>query len=160
MATYDSRVFLGSSGGTAMLDREARARRQAPPQAILRRSPGLRGGNCARRGLHSTTKEEGDWASTSGEETDCTLPEREVSVFQISTASCEQPFCLARGRSTTDWNWPSTRASAKQRAEWAKAMRRLWRTTTGGWQTESHDPHPHRHRESNDRLFNGFFTRQ
>ena len=30
-----------------MLNRDARARRQAPPRATLRRSLGLRGGNCA-----------------------------------------------------------------------------------------------------------------
>ena len=37
-----------------------RVRRQAPPRATLRRSLGLRGGNCAGRRLDSTTKEEGD----------------------------------------------------------------------------------------------------
>ena len=90
MVTYDSCVFLGSSGGTAMLSREGRARRQAPPQAILRRSLGLRGGHCASRRLDSTTKEEDDWASTGGEEADWTLPEGEFFVFQINTASCEE----------------------------------------------------------------------
>ena len=54
-----ARLFLGSSGGAAMLNRDARARRQAPPRATLRRSLGLRGGNCAGRRLDSTTKEEG-----------------------------------------------------------------------------------------------------
>ena len=63
-------AFLGSSGGAAMLNRDARARRQAPPRATLRRSLGLRGGNCAGRRLDSTTKEEEDWPSTDGEETD------------------------------------------------------------------------------------------
>ena len=70
MVTYDSRVSLGSSGGAAMLNWDARARRQAPPRATLRRSVGLRGGDCAGRRLDSTTKEEGDWPSTGGEETD------------------------------------------------------------------------------------------
>ena len=70
MVTYDSRVFLGSSGGAAMLHRGARARRQTPPRATLRRSLGLRGGDCAGRMLDSTTKEEGNWSSTGGEETD------------------------------------------------------------------------------------------
>ena len=60
MVTYDSRVFLSSGGGAATLNRDARARRQAPPRATLRRSLGLRGGNCAGRRLDSTTKEEGD----------------------------------------------------------------------------------------------------
>ena len=59
-----------------MLNRDARARRQAPPRATLRRSLGLRGGECAGRRLDSTTKEEGDWPSTGGDETDGTLPER------------------------------------------------------------------------------------
>ena len=59
-----------------MLNRDARARRQAPPRATLRRSLGLRGRKCAGRRLDST-KEEGDWPSTGGEETDSTLPERE-----------------------------------------------------------------------------------
>ena len=54
------RVCLGSSGGAATLHRDARARRQAPPRATLRRSLGLSGGNCAGRRLDSTTKEEGD----------------------------------------------------------------------------------------------------
>ena len=65
-----------------MLNRDARARRQAPPRATLRRSLGLRGGDCAGRRLDSTTKEEGDWSSTGGEETDCTLPEREILFFR------------------------------------------------------------------------------
>ena len=39
-------------------------------RATLHRSLGLRGGNCAGRRLDSTTKEEGDWPSTGGEETD------------------------------------------------------------------------------------------
>ena len=60
MVTYDLRVFLGSSGEAAMLNRDARARSQAPPRATLRRSLGLSGGNCADRRLDSTTKEEGD----------------------------------------------------------------------------------------------------
>ena len=68
MVTNDSRAFLGSSGGAAMRTRNARARRQA--QVTLRPSLGLREGNCARRRLDSTTKEEGDWPSTGGEETD------------------------------------------------------------------------------------------
>ena len=68
--TYDSRVFLGSSGGAAMLDRDARSRRQAPPRATLRRSLGLRGENCAGRRLVSATTEEGYWPSTGVEETD------------------------------------------------------------------------------------------
>ena len=60
MVTYDSRVFLGISGGAAMLNRDARARGQAPPRATLRRSLVLSGGNWAGRKLDSTTKEEGD----------------------------------------------------------------------------------------------------
>ena len=66
---YDSRVFLGSSGGAAMLNRDARARKQAPPRATLRHSLGLRRRNGAGRRLNSTTKKEGDWPSTGGEET-------------------------------------------------------------------------------------------
>ena len=68
--TYDSSVFWGSSGGAAMLNREARARRQSPPRATLRHRLGLRGGNCDGGRLDSTMKEEGDWPSTGGEETD------------------------------------------------------------------------------------------
>ena len=62
MVTYDSRDFLGSSGGAAMLNRDTRARRQAPPRATLRRSLGLSIYiyDCAGRRLDSTTKEEGD----------------------------------------------------------------------------------------------------
>ena len=36
-------------------------------------------------------------------------------------------------------------------------MRRPWRTTAGGWHTETHDPHAYYHHESSDRLFSGFF---
>ena len=39
-------------------------------------------------------------------------------------------------------------------------MRRPWRTTAGGWHTETHDPHAHHHHESSDRPFSGSFTRQ
>ena len=53
-----------------MLKRDARAGRQAPPRATLRCSLGLRGRNGAGRRLDSTTKEEGDWPSTGGKETD------------------------------------------------------------------------------------------
>ena len=53
-----------------MLNRDARARKQAPPRATLRRGLGLRGRNCAVRRLDSTTKEEGEWPSTGGKETD------------------------------------------------------------------------------------------
>ena len=35
-------------------------------------------------------------------------------------------------------------------------MRRPWRTTAGGWHTETHDPHAHHHHDSSDRLFSGF----
>ena len=70
MVTHDLRVYLGSSGGAAMLNRDARARGQAPPRATLRRSPGLLGGNCAGRRLDSKTEKKGDWPSTGGEETD------------------------------------------------------------------------------------------
>ena len=70
MVTYNSRVVLGSSGRAALLNRDARARRQAPPRSTLRRSLGLREGNCGGRRLDSTVKEEGDGPSTGGEETD------------------------------------------------------------------------------------------
>ena len=36
--------LLGSSGGAAIFNWDARARRQASPRATLRRRPGLRGG--------------------------------------------------------------------------------------------------------------------
>ena len=64
-----------------MLHRDARARRQAQPRATLQRSLDLRGGNCAGGRLGSTTKEEADWPSTGGQETDWTLPEREFFIF-------------------------------------------------------------------------------
>ena len=70
MVNNDSRVVLVGSGGTAMINRDARAWRQAPPRATRRRSLGLRGRKGADRRLDSTTKEEGDWPSTGGEETD------------------------------------------------------------------------------------------
>ena len=70
MVTYDSRIFSGSGGGAAMLDRDARARRHAPPRATLQRSRGLRERNSAGRRLDLTTKEDGDGPLTGGEETD------------------------------------------------------------------------------------------
>ena len=42
MVTYDSRVLLSSSGGAAMLNRDASVRRQAPPRATLRSNLCLR----------------------------------------------------------------------------------------------------------------------
>ena len=53
-------TWLDTREEAAMLSRDVRARMQAPPQATLRRSLGLSGGNCAGRRLDSTTKEEGD----------------------------------------------------------------------------------------------------
>ena len=60
MITYDSRVFLGSRGGAAMLSRNGRARMQAPPRATLRHRLALSGGKCAGRRLDSTLKRGGD----------------------------------------------------------------------------------------------------
>ena len=60
MVTSDLRVLLGSRCGASMLNRDARARRQAPLRATLRRSVGLSGENCDGRRLDSTTEEEGD----------------------------------------------------------------------------------------------------
>ena len=60
-------------------------------------------------------------------------PLASIFVFQISTASCVEHFVfLGRGKRGTDWNCVSTRASAKERAQWPKAMRRPWRTTKEG----------------------------
>ena len=88
-----------------MLNRDARARRRAQPRATLRRSLGVRERNGAGRRLDLTTKEEGDWPSTGGEETDWILPERDFFLFQISTASCVEHFVfLGRGRRGTDWH--------------------------------------------------------
>ena len=95
MVTYDSRVFLGSSGGAAMPNRDARARRQAPPRATQRHSLGLSVENCAGRRLDSTTKEEGDWASTGGEETDC--PEREFLFFRSAPQAARSILFLGTG---------------------------------------------------------------
>ena len=57
------------------------------------------------------------------------------------------------GETGNDWNGVSTRPSAKERNEWAKAMRRPWRTTAGEWHTETHESHAHHHHEGGDRLF-------
>ena len=37
-------------------------------------------------------------------------------------------------------------------------MRRPWRTTTGGWHTETHHTHAHHHHESSDRRVFVFFV--
>ena len=80
-----------------MLNRDARARMQAPPRAALRRSLGLRGGNYAGRRLDSTTKEEGDWPSTGGEETDLTLPERGRLFFRSAPQAAWSILCFRDG---------------------------------------------------------------
>ena len=104
MVTYDSSVIFGSSGGASVLNRDVRARRQAPPRATLLRSLGLSGENCAGSRLDSTTKEEGDRMSTGGEETDRTHPEREL-LFVCKHRKLRGAFCFfGRGRRGTDWN--------------------------------------------------------
>ena len=59
---------------------------------------------------------------------------------------------LGRGRRGTDWKGAATRARAKERAEWAKATRRPWRTAAGR-HTETHDRRAHHHESSNHRFF-------
>jgi hypothetical protein len=50
----------------------------------------------------------------------------------------------------------ATRARGKERAEWAKAMRRPWRTAAGR-HTETHDRRAHHHESSNHRFFLDFY---
>ena len=92
-----ARLFLGSSGSAAMHNRDGCARRPAPPRAKLRHGLGLHRGNRAVRRLDSTTMEEGDRASTSGEETGWTHPARECLFFLSSTENCEEYFVFCDG---------------------------------------------------------------
>ena len=47
--------------------------------------------------VDSTTKEEGDWASMGGEETDRTLPERQFFFFRSATQAPKSIFLVGTG---------------------------------------------------------------
>ena len=117
MVTYDSRVCLGSSGAAAMLNRDARARRQAPPRATLRRGLGCEEGTAPAGGWIRRRRSRATGRRRAGKGR-IELSLNEIFFFQISAASCVEHFVfLGRGRRGTDWNRVSTRASAKERAE-------------------------------------------
>ena len=50
-------------------------------------------------------------------------PRARISVFQIRTASARSILVLEWRRGGTDWKGVATRTRAKERADWAKAMR-------------------------------------
>ena len=89
-------------------------------------------------------------------------------VFQVSTASCEEHFvfwdrgegeptgteCQREQREHVE----ATRARAKERAEWAKVMRRTWRTVAGRHR-ETHDRRAHHLENTNHRFFFLGFSR-
>ena len=149
--TYDSRVFCGSCGRAAMLSRDVRARRQAPFQAKLRHSlTALAGGWIRRRRRRDTER-----PRAGKRRIEVTLCES----FCLSdlTASGRNILCLGRGR--TDWEGMATRARAKERADWAKAMRRPWRTAAGR-RTETHVRRAHHSREQQSCFSSDCFTWQ
>ena len=80
----------------SVLNRDARARRQAPPRATLRRSLGLRGGDCAGRRLDSTTRRRATERRRAGKRR-IEISLNENFVFQISTASREEHFVFGTG---------------------------------------------------------------
>ena len=61
-----------------------------------------------------------------------------------------------RRRRGTRWKGAATRARAKERADWPKAMRRP-RKTEAGRHAENHDRRPRRHESSSHRFFMSFF---
>ena len=74
-------------------------------------------------------------------------------VFSDQNRKLRGAFCfLGRARRGTDRKGAATRARAKERAEWAKATRRPWRTAAGR-HTETHDRRAHHHESSNHRFF-------
>ena len=102
---------------------------------------------CAGRRLDSTTKEEGDIASTSGGKKDgLNSPCAIIFVFRWEP-QVRGAFCFSgRGRTGTNCKEKiATRARAKGRADWAnKAIRRPW-WTAAGRPTETHDRRAHYH---------------
>ena len=72
--------------------------------------------------------------------------------FKSGPQAARSILFLGRGRRGTDWKGAATRARAKERAEWAKATRRPWRTAAGR-HTETHDRRAHHHESSNHRFF-------
>ena len=87
-----------------MLNRDARARKQAPPRATLRRSLGLRGGNCAAEA--GFDDEGGGRLAVDGRGRDgITFPEQQFLFFRPAPqAAWSILFFLGRGRGGTDWN--------------------------------------------------------
>lgn len=82
---------------------------------------------------------------------DLTLREK-FCFFRSEPQAARSILFLGRGRRGTDWKGAATRARAKERAEWAKATRRPWRTAAGR-HTETHDRRAHHHESSNHRFF-------
>ena len=159
MVTYDSRVFFGSSGEAAMLNRDARARRQAPPRATLRRSLGLIGGNCAGRRLDSTTKEEATGRRRAGKRR-IELSLNENFCFSDQHRKLRGAFILSFGtgekgnRLELSVNESKCECAGRASQGDEAAMENHSRRTT---HAETHDPYAHRHHESSDRLFSWFF---
>ena len=107
--------FAGSSGSAAMHNRDGCARRQAPSRTKQRLGLSLHRGNCAVRRLDSTTKPEGDRASTTVIEMGCTHPARSI-VFSDQYRKLRERFCVfGRERRRTDWKSAETRAHSRER---------------------------------------------
>ena len=103
-----------------MLNRDVRARRQAPPQAKLRHSlTAPVGGRICRRRKRETERRRAGKIRIA-----LTLNEKIVS--EIRTASARSILFSRRGRKRTCWKGLATRARAKERPDWSRVMRRPW----------------------------------
>ena len=88
-----------------MLDRDARARRQAPPQAMLRRCLGLRGGYCAAAGGWIRRRRRRATGHRRRGRDGLNFPCARIFVVRSAPhAAWSILFFLGRGRRGTDWN--------------------------------------------------------
>ena len=89
----DHGLVLVGIGRAAMINRDVRARKQASPHTQLRPSITAPAAGC----MHSKTEEEGDKASTSGEETSRTNPARQI-LLSDRNRKCEEKFGVEAGQ--------------------------------------------------------------
>ena len=150
-----TRFFSCSSGRAATLIRDVRRRRQAPPQVKLRHSLAVP----ARGSIRQRRRRETERRRAGKRRVE--LTQRQNSCFSDQNRECEDAFFFwDRGRRGTDWKGVATKARAKERANWAKAMRRPWRMVAGR-HTKTHDRRAHNHESSSHRFFFlNCFTRQ
>ena len=128
-----ARRFLGNSGSTALLNRDARARRQAPLQDILRQSLIAPEGGWIRRQRRRETERR----RAGKRRIELTL--REILCASDQNRTCEELFCFwdaGEGEPTgREWQRNHVRRSG---SIGLRRMRRPWRTAAGR-HAETHD---------------------